>query len=181
MGWAAGPKGTPLDQAVGPAVPGTGGDKVGSANNIKTIKIVQVNLNKSNSAMQELTISLRKEKDFICMVTEPSVIKHRLSGIPKYYCTVPVLRENSPRAAIFASQSVELQEIGNLSHRDLAVGLIKCGNKRTALISAYMDIKNNPVTEELKNAIKYCKEKGYSILLAIDTNSHSNSMGKCDQ
>ena len=171
-----GPEGTPLDRAGGLSAAGAKCDNIDS-NSLKTLKVIQVNLNKSNSAMQELTINLRKEKDFICLVTEPSVIRHRLSGIPKHYSTVPTLRENSPRAAIFASHSLEIQEIGNLNHRDLAVGLIKCGNKRTAIISAYMDIKNSPVTELLTNAIHYCKEKGYSILLAVDTNSHSKLWG----
>ena len=143
----------------------------------KTIKLVQVNLNKSNSAMQELTISLKKEKDFICMITEPSVIRHRLSCIPKHYNTIPAIKENSPRAAIFTSQSITIQEISNLGHRDLAVGLIKCGNKQTAIISAYMDIKSSPISEQLENAIGYCKNKGYSILLTVDTNSHSKLWG----
>ena len=91
--------------------------------------------------MQELTISLRKETDFICMVTEPSVIKRRLSGIPRHYNSIPTTRNNSPRAAIFTSPSIPIQEISNLSHRDLAVGLIKCGTKQTAIKSTYMDIK----------------------------------------
>ena len=98
---------------------------------------MQVNVNKSNSAMQELTISLRKETDFICMITEPSVIKHRLSGIPRHYNSIPTLKDNSPRAAIFTSPSIPIPEISNLSQRDLVVGLIKCGKKQTAIISAY--------------------------------------------
>ena len=138
---------------------------------------MQVNLNKSNSAMQELTISLKKEIDFICMVTEPSVIRHRLSGIPKHYNSIPTQKDNSPRAAIFTSPSIHMQEISNLSHRDLAVGLIKCGSKQTAVIWAYMDIKAKPITEKLQAAIDYCKSKGYSILLTADTNSHSNLWG----
>ena len=40
-----------------------------------------------------------------------------------------------------------------------------------------MDIKSNPVTEKLQNAIDYCKDKGYSILLTADTNSHSKLWG----
>ena len=129
-----------------------------------SIKMIQVNLNKSNSAMQELTISLRREKDFICMVTEPSVIRHRLSGIPKHYNALPMERENSPRAAILTSKTIAIQEISNLGHRDLVVGLIKCGNKQTAVISAYMDIKHSPVTEYLQKAIDYCKQKGLSLI-----------------
>ena len=142
-----------------------------------TIRVVQINLNKSNAAMQELTIELRKSTHFICMITEPSVIKHRLSSIPKHYNCIPAQRENSPRVAIFTSPSIPLQGISHLSQRDIVVGLIRCGNKQTAIISAYMDIKMSPVTEQLNEALKYCKLKGYSILLTADTNSHSRMWG----
>ena len=127
--------------------------------------------------MQELTIELRKETHFICMITEPSVIRHRLSGIPNHYNTIPCQRENSPRAAIFTSKTIPIQEVSSLNTRDLAVGLVKYGNKQTAIISAYMDIKRNPVSDELMIAIEYCKKRGYSILLASDTNSHSKLWG----
>ena len=73
------------------------------------------------------------------MVTEPSVIRHRLSGIPRHNNSIPSLKENSPRAAIFTSPSIPIQEISHPGHRDLVVGLIKCGTKQTAIISAYMD------------------------------------------
>ena len=74
--------------------------------------------------MQELTISLRKETHFICLVTEPSVVRHRLSGIPRHYNCIPAIKDNSPRAAIYTSPSIPIQEISNLSHRDLALSLI---------------------------------------------------------
>ena len=92
--------------------------------------------------MQELTINLRKETDFICMITQPSVIRHRLSGTPRHYNSIPTTKDNSPRAAIFTSPSIPIQEISNLSHRDLAVGLIKCGNKQTAIIYGYKSQSN---------------------------------------
>ena len=69
---------------------------------------MHINLNKSNSAMQELTISLRKETNFICMITEPSVIRHRLSGIPRHYNSIPTTKDNSPRAAIFTNSSIPI-------------------------------------------------------------------------
>ena len=111
------------------------------------------------------------------MVTEPSVIRHRLSGIPKHYNSIPSQKDNSPRAAIFTSPSIPMQEISNLSHRDLVAGLIKFGSKQTAIISAYMDIKAKPITEQLQAAIDCCKSRGYSILLTADTNSHSKIWG----
>ena len=126
--------------------------------------------------MQELIISVRKETNFICMITEPSVIRHRLFGIPKHYNSIPTQKDNSPRAAIITSQSRN-QEISHLSHRDFAVVLIKCGNKQTAIISAYMDIKVSLASEQLQKAIKCCKSKGYSILLTADTNSHRKLWG----
>ena len=117
--------------------------------------------------MQELTIGLRKSTHFICMITEPSVLKHRLSGIPRHYNAIPNLRDNSPRAAIFTSQSIPIQEISSLGSRDLAVGLISCGNKQTAIISAYMNIKKCPVTDQLKRQLIIAKVKGtvYSLRL----------------
>ena len=64
---------------------------------------------------------------------------------------------------------IPVQEISNLSHRVLAVGLIKCGSKETAIISAYMDLKAKPITEQLQAAIDYCKNKDYSIFLTANT------------
>ena len=96
-----------------------------SLNQSKNINVLQVNLNKSNSAMQELAIRLRKEINIICMITEPSVVRHRLSGIPRHYNSIPTLKDNSPRAAIFTSPSIPIQEISNLSQRDLVFDLIK--------------------------------------------------------
>ena len=90
---------------------------------------------------------------------------------------IPTQKDNSARAAIFTSPSIPIQEISNLSHRDLVVGLIKCGSKQTAIIAAYMDIKNKPITDHLHTAIDYCKSKGYSILLTADTNSYSKIWG----
>ena len=79
--------------------------------------------------------------------------------------------------AIFTCKTIQIQEIRQLGHRDIAVGVIRCNGKQTTIISAYMDIKNKAITEQLQAAIDYCKNKGYSILLAVDTNSHSKIWG----
>ena len=143
----------------------------------KEIKVIQINLNKSNSAQLELTHQVKNNKSFICMVTEPATIRKKLSGIPKNYNVLPSDRDNAPRAAIFTSKTVPITEITNLRHRDLTVGLIMCGRKQTALISAYLDIKQDAVPDHLKDAISYCKKRGYSILISADTNSHSKIWG----
>ena len=40
-----------------------------------------------------------------------------------------------------------------------------------------MDIKTKPITDQLQDALDYCKSRGYSILLTADTNSHSKLWG----
>ena len=59
----------------------------------------------------------------------------------------------------------------------MAVGLVKLHHKQTALISAYMDITQEATPPHLNEAIKYCKSKGYSIIICADTNSHSKIWG----
>ena len=40
-----------------------------------------------------------------------------------------------------------------------------------------MDIKDKPINDQLQAALDYCKNRGYSILLTADTNSHSKIWG----
>ena len=70
-----------------------------------------------------------------------------------------------------------MTELTQLSHRDMAVELIKLDGKDVMLISLYCDIKEEPVPEFLKTALDYGEKRGYSILIAADTNAHSNTWG----
>ena len=111
-------------------------------------------------------------------MTEPAVIRQRLSNLPKTYQVIPQIREGSPRAAIYSSGHIKIHEISSLTQRDVVVGLLKCGGKQTALISAYMDIKIDAIPSHFLKVLEYCKAKGYSILIAADTNSHNTLWGK---
>ena len=59
----------------------------------------------------------------------------------------------------------------------MAVGLIRLDRKDVMLISLYCDIKEDPVPQFLKTALDYGEKRGYSILLAADTNAHSSMWG----
>ena len=59
----------------------------------------------------------------------------------------------------------------------MVVGVVTCGSKKTAVISAYMDITQDAVPKFLTEALDYCKSKDYSILLGVDTNSHHKLWG----
>ena len=62
-------------------------------------------------------------------------------------------REPASRPTQIPESLEKSKNITNLSHRDLAVGLIKGGTKQTAIVSAYMDIKNKPITDQLQAAL----------------------------
>ena len=70
-----------------------------------------------------------------------------------------------------------MTELDQLSHRDMAVGLVKLDRKEVMIISLYCDIKDDPVPEFLKTALDYAEKRGYSVLIAADTNAHSNTWG----
>ena len=50
--------------------------------------------------------------------------------------------------------------------------------KTIMTISAYCDINLDPISADIKNALAYAKQRGYSVLLAADTNAHSVLWGK---
>ena len=66
-----------------------------------------------------------------------------------------------------------MTELSQLNHRDMAVGLIKLDGKEVMIISLYCDIKEDPTPDFLITALDYGEKRGYSILIAADTNAHS--------
>ena len=70
-----------------------------------------------------------------------------------------------------------MTELSQLNHRDMAVGLIKLDGKEVMIISLYCDIKEDQTPDFLKTALDYGEKRGYSILIAADTNAHSNMWG----
>ena len=70
-----------------------------------------------------------------------------------------------------------MTELNQLSHRDIAVGFIKLDKKDVMIISLYCDIKEDPIPDFVKTALDYGEKRGYSILIAADTNAHSSIWG----
>ena len=142
------------------------------------IKILQLNLNKAHTAQVELLNKLNKLETYIVLASEPYCYKQKLSLRPKKAATIPNLREDRPRAAIFSSTHLNLSEISDLCTRDLAVAIFSRQHKTIMVISAYCDINLDPINENIKQALAYAKQRGYSVLMAADTNAHSVLWGK---
>ena len=143
-----------------------------------SIKVIQVNLNKAHGAQVELLNKINRLNSYLALVTEPYCYKKTLSIPPKNSVILPNKRDEHPRAAIFCSQDIKLNEISELKHRDMAVGVAKMDGKNTLIISLYLDIKFTVTPDFLINALKYAQHRGYSVLIGCDTNSHSTLWGK---
>ena len=117
---------------------------------------------------------LTTQNPFIILNQEPYCYKATLALLPQNAKTIPSDRTGHPRAAITASTRLQMAEITELKHRDLAAGLVTLEGKKTVIISTYLDITQDPVPEYLVKAINYCKQKRFSILIGMDSNAHSD-------
>ena len=135
------------------------------------ISVIQTNLNKAHAAQVELMNKLNKLESFIVLASEPYCYRQKLRLRPKKATTIPNLREDRPRAAIFSSTHLNLSEISSLCTRDLAVAIFSRQTKTIMAISAYCDINLDPISEDIKTALAYAKQRGYSVLMAADTNT----------
>ena len=139
------------------------------------IEVTQINMQK---AQIELLNKLNKCKNpFIIVTQEPYCYKATLALMPQNAKTIPMDRTGHPRASITASNRLQLAEIIELKHRDLAAGLVTLEGKKTVILSIYLDITQETVSEYLIKAINYCKQKRIAILIGMDSNAHSDIWG----
>ena len=127
------------------------------------IQAIQVNLNKAHGAQVELLNKINRLKSYIAFVTEPYCYKKSLSIPPKNSHVLPTNRKEHPRAAIFSSKDVVINEISELCHRDMAIGITKLEGRTTVLVSLYLDINHSPLPDFFVKALEYSKNRGYSI------------------
>ena len=104
--------------------------------------------------------------------------KKNLSIPPKNSYVLPTNRKEHLRAAIFTSKDIIINEISELCHRDMAIGITKIEGRTTVLVSLYLDINQSPVPDFFIKALEYSRTRGYSMLIGSDTNSHSTLWGK---
>ena len=142
------------------------------------IEVTQLNMQKARHAQIELLNKLNKSKNsFMILTQEPYCYKATLALLPQNAKTIPNDRTGHPRASITASSRLQMAEISELKHRDLAAGLVTLEGKKTVIISVYLDITQDPVPDYLTKAINYCKQKRFSILIGMDSNAHSDIWG----
>ena len=95
------------------------------------IEVTQLNMQKARLAQIELLNKINKCKNpFIVLAQEPYCYKATLALLPQNAKTIPSDRSGHPRASITTSNRLQMAEISELSHRDLAAGLITLEGKK---------------------------------------------------
>ena len=143
---------------------------------MQSISIIQVNLNKAHAAQVELLKKTNKLESYIALLTEPYCYKQKLCMTPRGSNCLPQIRSGHPRASIISSKNLKIHEINELKHRDIAIGLIKLQGKSVIIASLYMDI-TKPIEPLMSPLLDYCKQHGYGLLIASDTNAHHTDWG----
>ena len=77
-----------------------------------SLDFIQLNLRKSFAAAVELNSSIKKVKEYVCLITEPHTYKDRVSTVPPGSNVIAEGKE--PRAAILYSRGNLITKLGCL-------------------------------------------------------------------
>ena len=137
---------------------------------IEFLTCVQINLNKSKVATNELSLS--KFKD-IALLHEPYVNQSRVRMLDGRRGVILADKSN-PRAAIYVRKELEPWLVEEFTDRDLCVCTIKIDGRLWYLASVYLDINFNiKENSNLEKLIDFCNVSKIPLLLGVDSNAHS--------
>ncbi len=94
-----------------------------------------------------------------------------------------VVARNNCRAAVLVNQGIHYWALDQFTHRDSSAVCVKLYDKKTKqyksvyLASIYLDIKFDTITNNLKNLVEYCSQKGVPLIAGIDSNAHNTVWG----
>ena len=110
----------------------------------------------------------------ICMITEPCTAFGKVTQIPPNHRGVPsTTMSNRPRAAIFIPRNMTFIHLEQLSNSDCAVVILNTERGKVLLASIYLDYNEDVVQDWLVNLMSYIDSKKLAVLLAFDSNAHS--------
>ena len=114
-------------------------------------------MKKAFTAAVELNASIKKVKDYVCLISEPHIFKGKLSSLPPK-CQA-ISQENNPRTAIIASRNLKIIKLGHLSNHDCTVALMKNKNENILIVSVYMDIKLEMTPAWLEKVVEFARSR----------------------
>ena len=141
----------------------------------RPIKCMQINLQHSRAAVNNLMQTIESCNLDLLFLQEPYIVNNKVAGISQKY-QIFTSGDNRPRAAIIVvNKRIDAILIRQLSDDDAVTIELVDGNIRFYAVSMYMDITvdiNNNLSK-LDEILRYTKEAG--VLIATDSNARSKT------
>ena len=125
------------------------------------VNFFQLNLKKAFIAAVELNKRVKGLDDYVILATETYNFKNQIRSLPP---KGNAIGSSNPRAAIIYGPGLEIIKVEILTTRDCAVGLLKLGNEKILIVSAYLDIKERVVQPWADKVIEFANKKKYPII-----------------
>jgi len=139
-----------------------------------SLKCLQINLQHSRVATDNLLKIMKEENTDIACIQEPYMFGNKIGGIP-HFLTVLTIGERKKRAAIVINnRNIDILII-QLSDEDVTVMETRAGNANLVIASMYFDIKRSIEIDlnKMQAIITYAKKMG--IIFAIESNARSTT------
>ena len=150
-------------------------ENYGKRNLKKSVNCIQLNLQHSRVATDNLMAIIEEDKVDILLIQEPYIINNKIAGVSRKY-RIFVSGEGRHRSAIvITNNSIDAILIEQLSDLDTVVIEVIYGNLKMIISSMYFDIEH-PIDTDLEKIDKFLKfTKGEGVLIAMDSNSRSTT------
>ena len=140
-----------------------------------SLRCIQINLQHSRAATDNLTQLVETQYIDIAFIQEPHIINNKIAGIPSRYRTYYSGQGKKRAAIVIINNQIDAVLIHQLSEEDSVVIEIIHENLKFLAASMYLDI-NHEIENDLKKVdkvIEYSKTQG--ILIAMDSNARSKT------
>jgi hypothetical protein len=144
------------------------------ANQVKHIKVLQINLQHSKNATNACTNYINENKIDIVLVQEPYILNNRVTGFPLSYQIIQSETDSMPRAAIIiANKNVFVVKLVKNCNRDSVWISIRMNGRDLTLSSIYMSPNANIENDlnNLEDNLQQLKPNFY--IIGCDSNAHS--------
>jgi hypothetical protein len=140
-------------------------------NQLKSIRCMQINLQHSRVATDNLMNLIQLDHTDIIFIQEPYTLQNKTAGITRTHRTYISNEDKSRAAIIIVNDNIDAVLINQLCDRDNVVLEMRYKSIRIFAVSMYFNITEeiDRKTAKIDEILQY--SKGSSILIAMDSNS----------
>jgi hypothetical protein len=139
------------------------------------IKCIQINLQHSRVATDNLMKIIAEDGTDILCIQEPYTIQNKTVGMPKKYKIFASGGGRNRAAIVVTNNQVDTLLLKQLSDVDTVVLEVTIENAKIILASMYLDIRQQIDIDLTKMEAIIQHAKGAGVLIAMDSNSRSTS------